>query len=289
MSSYRGEIYLLLTTLLAALGWGASKVVVGEVPGVLFIGSRFLIAGLILLLFCFKQVLALNWRQLTRLASLGVLLSLTLQLWVSAVSVSESLAEGAFIMSLSMLIAPIASWVLFKQSPNRAFWRSTPIAVLGLALLMLDGNWSFEASQLTYLLSALVASVHFVLNKRVLSEHNISPLPAICVQLMVVGVSGLLGAHSLDIALVTPSKQVIVWFAISTVVATSIRYLTMTLGQHKVNLEMAALIMILEPVWTLLLSLFWFSEPLATQKLIGGAVILLSLYYYVRLNSGSIK
>jgi len=37
----RGEILLLIATLLAALGWIASKIVVTAMPGNLFIASRF--------------------------------------------------------------------------------------------------------------------------------------------------------------------------------------------------------------------------------------------------------
>ena len=56
-----GEAYLFGATLLAAVGWIASKLVVLEMPGPLFIGVRFFIASLILLPFCFRLIRQLSW------------------------------------------------------------------------------------------------------------------------------------------------------------------------------------------------------------------------------------
>ena len=72
------------------------------------------------------------------------------------------------------------------------------------------------------------------------------------------------------------------WFAASTVIATSLRYLMQTTGQFSVKIETASLIMILEPIWTLILSVGLLGEVLEPQKLLGGGVILLSLFVYTR-------
>lgn len=80
------------------------------------------------------------------------------------------------------------------------------------------------------------------------------------------------------------TQHAVFWFLISTIVATAIRYLAQTLGQFSVNIETASLIMILEPVWTLVLSISVLHEVIAPQKLIGGAVIFLSLFVYIKLS-----
>ena len=53
----RGEFHLLIATMLAAIGWIASKLVIEGIPGDVFIMSRFFIASLILLPFCYKKVI----------------------------------------------------------------------------------------------------------------------------------------------------------------------------------------------------------------------------------------
>ncbi|WP_061040322.1 DMT family transporter [Vibrio coralliirubri] len=280
VKAMRGELYLLFATLLAGVGWIASKLVVLEMPGPVFIGVRFLVASLILLPFCIHHIRKLSLKQILSVCGVGLLLSASLQVWVVAVSVTESLSEGAFIMSLAMIIAPFVSWILFRVKPNRAFWMSFPIAIIGMLLLTLTNGWHVEPSQIYFLLASMTLSVHFVMNKRVMS--NIKPIASICVQLFVVGISGLAFASMTTQPDFEITKTLVFWFIVSAVIATSIRYLLQTVGQHSVNMEVAALIMILEPVWTLLLSVSVLGESVEMQKLLGGAVIIASLFCYIK-------
>lgn len=276
----RGKLFLLLATMLAGVGWIASKLVILHMPGEVFIAARFLIASLILLPFCYQQILALRGKQIAALCGVGLVLAASIEVWVHAITISDTLSEGAFIMSLAMIIAPFISWLLFKVRPNRMFWITLPIACIGIMLLTITTGWEVDNSQWFFLLSSALLSLHFVLNKRVLT--NIKPLTSICVQLFMVGVAG-----SVIMALVSPEHfelngQLFFWFAVSTVIATSVRYLLQTLGQFNVKLETASLIMILEPIWTLILSISFLNEVVEVQKLIGGGVILLSLFIYIK-------
>ncbi len=280
VKSMRGELYLLFATLLAGVGWIASKLVVLEMPGPVFIGVRFFVASLILLPFCIHHIRKLSLKQILSLCGVGLLLSASLQVWVFAVSVTESLSEGAFIMSLAMIIAPFVSWILFRVKPNRAFWMSFPIAIIGMLLLTLGNGWNVEQSQIYFLLASMLLSIHFVMNKRVIT--NIKPIASICIQLFLVGVTGLAFASMTTQPEFEITKTLVFWFIVSAVVATSIRYLLQTVGQHSVNMEVAALIMILEPVWTLLLSVGVLGESVETQKLLGGTVIIASLFCYIK-------
>ncbi|QFT09307.1 EamA-like transporter family protein [Vibrio sp. THAF190c] len=277
-----GEAYLLGATLLAAVGWIASKLVVLEMPGPLFIGVRFFIASLILLPFCFRLIRQLSWSQLLGIAGVGLILSGSLQVWVYAVSITDSLSEGAFITSLAMIIAPFVSWLIFRVKPNRAFWLSFPISIIGMLLLTLTNGWAFEESQIYFLLASIMLSLHFVMNKRV--TNNVKPIASICIQLFMVGISGMVFAAMTGQPEFEITGSLIFWFTVSAVVATAIRYLLQTVGQHSVNMEVAALIMILEPVWTLILSVTMLGETVELQKLAGGAVIIGALFCYIRLS-----
>lgn len=277
-----GEVYLLGATLLAAVGWIASKLVVLEMPGPLFIGVRFFIASLILLPFCFRLIRQLSWSQLLGIAGVGLILSGSLQVWVYAVSITDSLSEGAFITSLAMIIAPFVSWIIFRVKPNRAFWLSFPISIIGMLLLTLTNGWAFEESQIYFLLASIMLSLHFVMNKRV--TNNVKPIASICIQLFMVGISGMAFAAMTGQPEFEITGSLIFWFTVSAVVATAIRYLLQTVGQHSVNMEVAALIMILEPVWTLILSVTMIGETVELQKLAGGAVIIGALFCYIRLS-----
>lgn len=278
----RAELYLFIATLMAALGWIASKLVVMEMPGEAFIALRFLLAGLVLLPFCYKQLFKLSLKQVLLACGVGVFLGIALQVWVYAVSISNSLSEGAFIMSLAMIIAPMTSWILFQVKPNKAFWFALPVSTVGMMLLNLGNGWQLDESQLYFLLAAIFLSVHFVLNKKISSQ--ISPLVSICLQLFSVGVVGAIYVTFTQEYAFEFSSNLLFWFVVSTIFATSIRYLLQTMGQYSVKMETAALIMILEPIWTMVLSVTMLNEALELQKALGGCVIFLSLFVYIKLS-----
>jgi len=278
----RGEFHLLLATLLAAVGWIASKSVVLEVPGDIFIAARFLLASLILFPFCYKNVLCLKAKQVISACAVGLILALSMQVWVYAVSITNSLSGGAFIMSLAMIIAPFTSWLLFQTRPNKAFWLALPVAMIGMMLLTLTDGWHVEKSQWYFLLSSALVSVYFVLNKKV--TKDVKPLVSIFLQLFTVGISSAIYVALTQHQPFELNNSVIFWFIVSTLVATSLRYLLQAVGQYKVNIETASLIMILEPIWTLILSITMLGETVELQKIMGAGVIFLSLFVYTKLS-----
>ncbi|GGP44443.1 membrane protein [Shewanella algicola] len=278
--SYRGELLILLATMLAGIGWIASKLVILEVPGETFVTARFLLASIILLPFCYKQVFALRPKQLLSLCAVGVVLAASIEVWVYAISISNTLSVGAFIMSLAMIIAPFISWILFKVRPPSIFWLTLPITCIGIMLLTLTDGWVVERSQWFFLLSSVLLSLHFVLNKQVL--NSVKPLTSICVQLFMIGAVGLIVMLIVSPESASLNSHILFWFAVSTFVATCIRYLSQTLGQFSVKIEKASLIMLLEPIWTLILSVSFLGEVVETQKLIGGGIIILSLFIYIK-------
>ncbi|ABM03892.1 hypothetical transmembrane protein DUF6 [Psychromonas ingrahamii 37] len=278
----RGEFHLLLATLLAAIGWIASKSVVVEVPGDVFIAARFLIASLILFPFCYQNVLILNAKQVISACAVGLVLALSMQVWVYAVSITNSLSGGAFIMSLAMIIAPFTSWLFFQTRPNKAFWLALPVAIIGMMLLTLSNGWHVEKSQWYFLLASALVSVYFVFNKKVTKE--VKPLVSIFLQLFTVGISSAIFVSLTQHASYELSNSVICWFIVSTIVATSLRYLLQAVGQYSVNIEIASLIMILEPIWILILSITMLGETVELQKIMGASVIFLSLFVYTKLS-----
>lgn len=181
-------------------------------------------------------------------------------------------------MSLSMLFVPIVAWVMFRQKPQRIFWLSLPIAVIGLACLSLADGWKQSASQLWFLIAALMLALHFNVNSKY--SQKLPVLLLTCIQLFWAGCLGLIVSYFMETFPSEVDTSIWWWFALSTLLATSLRYVMQTMGQKFVQAGNAALIMILEPVWTVVLSILWYGEVLTTNKFIGCLLILLSLVIY---------
>ncbi|SEG16088.1 DMT family transporter [Vibrio hangzhouensis] len=281
-SKYRAEFILIITTLLAGAGWVFSKEAIQGLPPFGFIGLRFVFASLILLPFCLRALKAASLADCLRAMSVGCFLGSAIFCWIYAISISDTLGEGAFIMSLSMLFVPIVAWIMFKTKPIRAFWLSLPIAVAGLFLLSWRGSWQIDASQLWFLGSAVGLALHFNFNSKY--SVRLSTMLLTTLQLFSTGCLGIVLSLMFESWPDQISATTWNWFVLSVLLATSLRYLMQTTGQKFAHPTNAALLMLLEPVWTLILSVIIYAEPMPINKILGCLLLLFSLIFY-RLSS----
>ncbi|HDO1384527.1 TPA: DMT family transporter [Aeromonas veronii] len=272
-------LLMVLVTLLAAAGWLFSKEAIRELPPAAFIGSRFLLAALLLLPLAWLREPPPTRAQLARAAGCGTLLGASLLLWVTAISQSDALGSGAFIMSVATLMAPLAAWGAFRAKPGRHYWLTLPIAIAGLLLLSSSTHWGVSLSLFWFLAAATTLGIQLAVHRHF--AQSIAPTWLTCIQLAMTGLLGTL------LSLLTEqwpeagvSHSIWGWFAASVLIATTLRYWLLTHALSKMTTAHAALMMLLEPVWTLLLSTLFYSEPLGGAKLAGAGLVLGALVLY---------
>ncbi|MCI2283033.1 DMT family transporter [Colwellia sp. MSW7] len=268
-------LLLVVATLIAASGRIFSKEAIAYLPIFGFIGLRFLLASICLLPFCYRYFSRVDSIDLFKAFCVGALMGSALLLWVYAVSVSDTLGEGGFIMSLSMLFVPLVAWALFGDKPTNTFWYSLPFAVIGLILLSLGREWHQSSGQLWFLVSAMLLAVHFNFNSRY--AQRIPVLLLTTIRPFCTGLIGLVASAFFEVWPSNVPDVTWVWFTLSVLVATSFRYVIQTLGQKGTSTENAAIIMILEPVWTMLLSMWWLGEQMSLNKVMGFSFILFAI------------
>lgn len=277
---YRGEWLLLLATFMAAFGWLFSKSAIAELPAVAFVSLRFSIATLLFLPFSLSQLRSLNKQQWKQATLVGVSFSLYLFFWVLGVKHTAELGKGAFLLSLAMLAAPIIAWLLYKQQPIKQFWLALPVAILGMYFLAVNSKVgsSFQLDSFFFLLTALWAAIQFVLNNRY--AQNIPVLALTTIQLGMVGITSGVYSTMTETFPNSVSNITWLWLALSIFIGTNSRFLLQTWGQKLSDIGNGPLIMILEPVWTMLLSIIFMGEIFSFSKMIGSALILTALIVY---------
>ena len=276
---YRGEIILFFVSIIAASGWFFSKFAMAEFPPIGFMGARFSLGFFIFLPFAYSQLKQLPREQIIKACLVGLCYTTYLSLWTLGLIHSEHFGEGAFLVSLSMLIAPLISWLFFKDKPQKVFWLSLPIAVLGLALLAFGrGQLHFSLGSIIFLSSSTTAAIYFVLN-----NHFARNVPVLSLTTLQVGIVGLLCSiysYCFESYPEAFSSEIWWWFLASLLITTNGRMLLQTIGQKYCNVGTAALIMVLEPVWTFVFSIIILHEPLTWIKGLGCLCILLALFVY---------
>nr|WP_232348919.1 DMT family transporter [Neptunomonas qingdaonensis] len=265
---------LVVVTLLAAAGWIFSKETLAGLPPLMFIGLRFLVAGMVLAVFGWHALRALDRHGILRTALVGLSFAVAMMFWILGLHHAQHLGVGAFLSSLGVVLVPIVA-TLFGERANRAVWLSLPIAAAGLALLALDSQFEMGWGELSFLCSAVLFAFTFVLNSRAAAKT--SPIALAAVQLMVVGlvalpVSGVTETWSFD----WPAS-IWMWMLASIFIATSLRFFMQVWAQSMSSASNAAVIMTLEPIWTAMLAALWFGETMTGMQLGGCAVIFSAL------------
>ena len=281
---WQADALLLLVTVLAASGWIFSKEALAGMPPLLFIGTRFLLAGLILLGFAWPTLKRMPARRVRRGLLVGVLFSAAIAFWVLGLNYSDHLGESAFINSLGILLVPVVARMLFGDRPPRSTWVALPVALLGFALLSLNAGFNVEASQLLMVCAALCFALLINVNARVV--RNVPALPLTTLQLISVGVvlTGLsLVVEHQPLAL---SPSILSWFMASVLLASSLRFFLQIKAQGMTTPSHAAVILMLEAVWTALFAAWWFGETMTALQLLGCSLIFMALlinrWYWVR-------
>ena len=271
----KADTVLLLVTVMAASGWLFAKLGMSGFPPMGFMGLRFLAASFLIAPFAYKLLLSLTVRQWSVAMRIGLVQGVGLLIWSIALNQSNELSEGAFIASTMVLLVPVWGRLFFAEHIARDTLMALPVALAGLAMLALDGSWNYEPTQVMFLVSAAILAMH--LNLLTHFGREVPALPSTCIQLAMVGATNLAGSLLFESYPREIAADVWIWLAASVLIATSLRYFLLTWGFRHSTSGHAAIIMILEPVWTSLMSVLWLGETLTQSKLAGCALIFIAL------------
>lgn len=268
---WSGEWLLVSVTILAALGWLFSKEALAAMNPFFFLGSRFVLAALVVALMNPQALKALTRIQVRRALVTGTVLGVNLLLWVLGLYHAESMGIGAFLVSLGFLLTPVIGVLLFRVSTHPHTWIALCVATCGLGLLSLSKGFSPSLSDNLFLASAVVFAFYLNFNSRYAA--NIPSVPLTVIQLTAAGLVTLFASALTEPAPTVEVTSVLGWFAASVLIATSLRFFLLVKAQTTASVAHGAVILTLEPVWTALLGMVWFGERMNHMQLSGCALI----------------
>lgn len=289
----KSDALLFVVTLMAAISWIFSKEAILMMPPLLFMGERFLLAGLVLAIVAWRPLSRLSVDQIRRSFSVGLVFGVAMTFWILGLFHGESMGEGAFLTSLGVVIVPILARLLFKEAQPKSTWVAIPIAVAGLALLSLKNGFRPEPAQLFFVVAAFILALYFtmvtrtanqrtVVNRRgeTIEKHRVPALPLTSLVLTTVGLVTLMASLVLEPwkqSLFQPSAELVGWILASAIIGTAGRFLVQTYAQSLSAHSHGVVILILEPVWVSLFAALWFGETMSGLQLGGCALIFTAL------------
>lgn len=275
---WRAELGLVVVTLLGAFGWIVSSTALQEFPPYTFLGLRFVLAGSVLVVFCWRDMQGLGLRQCLLGVATGMVLAGSLSLWVLALRDTQYVGVGAFIISLNAVAVPIIARILFGHVIGMALvWALLP-AVLGLLLLTVENDFVLAQDQWLFVLSMVGFATHLVLTGHFVRQMPSLPLSAI--QLLTVGIVGSIIALASENWNHGLSDRAWLLLVAAALLSTSLRFAIQNRVLQQLSASHASVIFLVEPVWTAILSALLLAERMSATQLLGCLLIMSALLVY---------
>jgi drug/metabolite transporter (DMT)-like permease len=260
------DISLMVVTLI----WGTTFVVVKnaltDIGPMLFIGVRFLLAFVFLLLIYYKR-LRQNWRvNLPIAVMLGLILFTGYALQTVGLQFTTA-ANSGFITGLSVVLVPLLGYWWGQGKPGIMTMVGAGSATLGLGLLTLNGTFQLNSGDLLTLISTLAFALHIVL-VGYYAPRTDAVVSAI-IQIGTVAVAGMVSGLWSEAVPLVFTREIGIALAVTAIPATALALVIQNTMQRYTTAARTALIFAMEPVFGGIAAYLWLNEILTIKQLVG--------------------
>jgi drug/metabolite transporter (DMT)-like permease len=185
-----------------------------------------------------------------------------------------------FVTGMFVVFTPFFTWLWLHQKIANNTWLAVGLAVIGLALLSLNG-WSIGTGELLTLACAVCLALYTVGLGKWSSQHEtysftLVQLGTIAVILFLITIPG---------GIIIPT-DIGIWLTIgiTAILATALAFFIQTWAQSILSPTHAAVILTMEPLFAGIFAVLIGNEPL-TWRIVLGAIFMLSAMYIVQLKT----
>ena len=263
---------------ITAAGWAMSTIIIKvyaeSIPIFHIMFGRYFLALLMIVLFKWTEIKQVKKEDLLPGVVLGffTFLAFTLAIWsLSHTSASKS----GFLVAMSVLFVPIVTTIMNKKLPNKWVSFSVLLSIVGLYFISGMNGGSFNFGDLLALLCAASYTAYIMIMDKHAKHINESILVFLqfCV-VLVLSVVGMLVFEDVQMSLLTDA-----WLPILVmgVFGTAITNFAQTTAQKTASPESVGLILLGEPLLTLLMAAVFLKEQILLSGLFGAALLLVAL------------
>ncbi|MCQ2551053.1 MAG: DMT family transporter [Clostridia bacterium] len=270
-----------LMLLFVAVSWGASNYVISlcmaDMSPLSVNIFRFGIGAVTVGLIGIKTIKKINW--ITVKYALAMSIFLTLSYLCTNLGIERTtISNSGFYCALSVLFLPFAEWAIFKMKPDRKLAVVIAMSIVGIFLLSLTGDFTFNRATLfgDFLCTLTAVAVTFnvlICDKAVMHEDvnafNLGFLQIAFTFLWSTGLSFLLETPS------APSNvYALLGLVFLGVICTGVALVIQPVAQQYTTGTHVALIFALEPVFCAIIAFFFAHEVLCIHNYIGMILLL---------------
>ncbi len=276
------NLYLLLL-LFGTCFWGMSfpitKLAVQGSSVALFLLYRFILATFVLSVVFRKQFKSTSSKEITAgfLLAFPLLSSIILQ--INGLKLIDA-SQCTFIAGLSVIIVPVLKRIIFKTVLPVKTWTASLIALTGLFVIAVSGDFTFNQGTLYAIAGTLAFSLYLLQVEKYTAEINIrnTIVPMfVCFALLCLLY---VNFDHVKTSWIPDNKSF--WLAIvfCSVFSTAYMYSVSMLSQMYLSAEKIAVIFLFEPIFGTVASFFILNENITVRLLLGGGLIFFAMMIY---------
>jgi len=267
--------YLLL--FLTAFGWGLStvlgKLCIGTISPAHILMIRAVIAAGVIFAAAPKKIIAFDREDLKAGALLGFVIFIAYFLGITSLKYTSA-SKAGFLMAFNVLFVPAVEAVLKKRLPSKWIMMSVALSLIGLQLISGINGDGFNFGDFLAVLCAAAYTIYTIILDRWGKDKDDFILAFI--QLVVIGIASFLIVvlfEEIDITGVGGNLLPLVFMG---VVGTGLATLFQTKAQKTASTESVGIILLADPLFSLLLAFLILHEPIFLSGLLGGVLIMVS-------------
>jgi drug/metabolite transporter (DMT)-like permease len=263
---------------ITSFGWALStilmKMYIQDISVFHLMFGRFLIAFLLVSLFKMKKLRKITFEQCKMGFLAGIMLFSSYALSIYGLKITTASKSG-FLVSLSVLFVPLIQLIINKKRPNKWTSISVMFSVLGLYLISgMNGAGFNFGDVLSILCAAAYTGYIFLIDKYTKAVDEESLVLMILLSITLMSFLAMVSIEGFDAKMMVTNWKLIFTIAIF---GTAIATLFQAKAQKHASPESVGLILLGEPLITLLLAITILGEQVMFKGMIGAVIILCSL------------
>jgi len=273
-------VLLIATTVLWGTSFILTKNLTQEIPVLLYLGLRHLIAAI-----GFIPLLVYSKKFNKKFILMGFITGAVN--FISMVTQTYGLqtisaGRAAFITGLGTIIVPFMVWFAYKQRLKKKNWFAAILSIIGMAFLFLEGLGGLFLGDILVLICAFSYALMIVLNDKYVQLVDIYIYSLI--QLLTLGLLSLGGSLIIQETFDFISVDGSFWFALIylSICVTTLPFIFINWSQKQnKNPTQTAIIYTLEPVFAAIFAFIIGNEILNLLEIIGCSIIFLATFIAV--------
>lgn len=275
---FNANILLFIITII----WGCSFILIKnesnniEVFNFLFL--RFSIAFVISGTVFYKNIIGIDKKTLNNSFKLSLLLFPAFFLMIMGIKLTTA-SNAGFIQGLGVVIIPIIMSIFFKENLDRKMIISIFISLIGISVLTIKDNMSFNLGDIICLFSVIFFSLHLIYTNKVINDSE--PISLGIIQFAFISIFSLIISILIENPVLPHSSSSWISILLLSVLCTAITYIIQTVVQKYTTPTHTGLILSFEPISAAVFAYIISGEVLSMQGYIGALILLSGIFISV--------